>query len=212
VGSRYAHARKTAQVTPALQTKTAFCAAAPRLQLLNRPSPALPRWAKFSFAPLGLSARNSTANRSRLYSSRCSRSCFLLHDQVRTANIARIARVANLNFGSLSVVHAKAASTAYTPKATNNRFIPHQHSPIRKAGAQGRIRTSVARKERQIYSLLPLTTRPPVHIPPTPTSALRLRSGQATVAPVKAAVRPSMGPPMLESRIAGPGIASPSTP
>jgi hypothetical protein len=29
-------------------------------------------------------------------------------------------------------------------------------------GAQGRIRTSVARKERQIYSLLPLTTRPPV--------------------------------------------------
>ncbi len=31
-------------------------------------------------------------------------------------------------------------------------------------GAQGRIRTSVARKERQIYSLLPLTTRPPVPI------------------------------------------------
>ena len=27
---------------------------------------------------------------------------------------------------------------------------------------QGRIRTSVARKERQIYSLLPLTARPPV--------------------------------------------------
>ena len=31
------------------------------------------------------------------------------------------------------------------------------------SGAQGRIRTSVARKERQIYSLLPLTARPPVH-------------------------------------------------
>src|SRR5262249_40501884 len=31
-----------------------------------------------------------------------------------------------------------------------------------RTGAQGRIRTSVARKERQIYSLLPLTTRPPV--------------------------------------------------
>ena len=29
-------------------------------------------------------------------------------------------------------------------------------------GAQGRIRTSVARKERQIYSLPPLTARPPV--------------------------------------------------
>ena len=36
----------------------------------------------------------------------------------------------------------------------------------RKTGAQGRIRTSVARKERQIYSLLPLTTRPPVHSHP----------------------------------------------
>jgi hypothetical protein len=35
-----------------------------------------------------------------------------------------------------------------------------------KHGAQGRIRTSVARKERQIYSLLPLTTRPPVQNPP----------------------------------------------
>ena len=34
--------------------------------------------------------------------------------------------------------------------------------PNRNNGAQGRIRTSVARKERQIYSLLPLTTRPPV--------------------------------------------------
>ncbi len=31
-------------------------------------------------------------------------------------------------------------------------------------GGQGRIRTPVARKERQIYSLLPLPTRPPVRI------------------------------------------------
>ena len=31
-----------------------------------------------------------------------------------------------------------------------------------KAGGQGRIRTSVARKGRQIYSLLPLAARPPV--------------------------------------------------
>ena len=31
---------------------------------------------------------------------------------------------------------------------------------------QGRIRTSVARKERQIYSLLPLTARPPVRTMP----------------------------------------------
>ena len=33
-------------------------------------------------------------------------------------------------------------------------------------GGQGRIRTPVARKERQVYSLLPLTTRPPVHFSP----------------------------------------------
>src|SRR5581483_6066734 len=42
-------------------------------------------------------------------------------------------------------------------------------------GAQGRIRTSVARKERQIYSLLPLTTRPPVRIPDTPGSHIVAR-------------------------------------
>ncbi len=33
-----------------------------------------------------------------------------------------------------------------------------------KPGGQGRIRTSVAHRERQIYSLLPLTTRPPVPV------------------------------------------------
>ena len=40
-----------------------------------------------------------------------------------------------------------------------------------KDGGQGRIRTSVARKERQIYSLLPLTTRPPVRFAQTPAIA-----------------------------------------
>ena len=91
------------------------------------------------------------------------------------ANIAKIASVANRNFGSLSVLHAKAASTAYKPKAHHNRFIPHltlavpplKTFSIRETGAQGRIRTSVARKERQIYSLLPLTARPPVPIRPS---------------------------------------------
>ena len=39
----------------------------------------------------------------------------------------------------------------------------HRYPAARMSGAQGRIRTSVARKERQIYSLLPLTARPPVH-------------------------------------------------
>ena len=32
-----------------------------------------------------------------------------------------------------------------------------------KTGGRGRIRTSVARKGRQVYSLLPLAARPPVH-------------------------------------------------
>ena len=74
------------------------------------------------------------------------------------ANIARTANVASLNFWSAIVIAARIASTAYTPKANHNRFMQ-----LRIPGAQGRIRTSVARKERQIYSLLPLTTRPPVH-------------------------------------------------
>ncbi len=55
--------------------------------------------------------------------SRCSFSSFLLHDHVRIANIAKIANVANLNFGSPNVVQAKAAKTAYTPIATKNLFI-----------------------------------------------------------------------------------------
>ncbi len=33
---------------------------------------------------------------------------------------------------------------------------------MRESGGRGRIRTSVARKERQIYSLLVLATHPPV--------------------------------------------------
>ena len=36
----------------------------------------------------------------------------------------------------------------------------HTPSPMLPTGGERRIRTSVARKERQIYSLLPLTTRP----------------------------------------------------
>jgi hypothetical protein len=40
--------------------------------------------------------------------------------------------------------------------------ISRKHSLVRDAGGRGRIRTSVARKERQIYSLLVLATHPPV--------------------------------------------------
>ena len=46
---------------------------------------------------------------------------------------------------------------------------PESQSP--NFGGQGRIRTSVARKERQIYSLLPLAARPPVRTRNTPTQS-----------------------------------------
>jgi hypothetical protein len=45
------------------------------------------------------------------------------------------------------------------------------------SGGRGRIRTSVARKERQIYSLLPLAARPPVRTRNTPTQA-RIINGE----------------------------------
>ncbi len=47
------------------------------------------------------------------------------------------------------------ASTVVNPKSKIQN-----HKSTR--GGQGRIRTPVARKERQVYSLLPLTARPPV--------------------------------------------------
>ena len=68
---------------------------------------------------------------------------------------------------SVSVAHDTAAST------TNKRIAVEKRITI-KPGGQGRIRTSVARKERQIYSLLPLTTRPPVR-PRRTASDLRHR-------------------------------------
>jgi hypothetical protein len=44
---------------------------------------------------------------------------------------------------------------------SSNRFAPVSSTrPATSIGGERRIRTSVARKERQIYSLLPLTTRP----------------------------------------------------
>ena len=44
------------------------------------------------------------------------------------------------------------------------------------AGGRGRIRTSVARKGRQVYSLLPLAARPPVHELRTTESRFRSRT------------------------------------
>ena len=61
--------------------------------------------------------------------------------------------------GSQFTVPSAPASTVHSPL---RQLIPDPLKPDPCNGAQGRIRTSVARKERQIYSLLPLTARPPV--------------------------------------------------
>src|SRR5690348_18504380 len=45
---------------------------------------------------------------------------------------------------------------------TAQRLAAHIFAPSYGNGGRGRIRTSVARKERQIYSLLVLATHPPV--------------------------------------------------
>src|ERR1700722_16141626 len=54
-----------------------------------------------------------------------------------------------------------------------------------KTGGRGRIRTSVARKERQIYSLLVLATHPPVP---------QNHSGRWLVPPAKHLSRPQRAP------------------
>jgi hypothetical protein len=119
--------------------------------------------------------------------------------QVLTANIANMARVTSRIRWSLSVVHDKTPKTAYATNPSNKRFttaiqlapeFPHFRSGFRlrapaaltpakrlNTGAQGRIRTSVPRKEEQIYSLPALTTHPPVRCRLLPRPRQRLRKG-----------------------------------
>ena len=54
--------------------------------------------------------------------------------------------------------------TQFGISAAGSRFAHARKTP--QTGAQGRIRTSVPRKEEQIYSLSALTTHPPVRKPP----------------------------------------------
>ena len=94
--------------------------------------------------------------------------------QVFTANIARMANVTRRILGSLMVVHVRIPSTTNAASPAIKRFTARTRFPnwarsahVRKthqSGAQGRIRTSVPRKEEQIYSLPALTTHPPVQI------------------------------------------------
>jgi hypothetical protein len=82
-------------------------------------------------------------------------------------NQTRIARTAydasaTQNFRSLSEPVLPNSSVMRSRAAPRPEFCIKRNLTLQKPGAQGRIRTSVARKERQIYSLLPLTARPPV--------------------------------------------------
>ena len=56
----------------------------------------------------------------------------------------------------------KPISEGRPAQVLNSQRAPNPQSKFFGRGGQGRIRTPVARKERQIYSLLPLATRPPV--------------------------------------------------
>ncbi len=82
-----------------------------------------------------------------------------------TANIARMPSVTRRIRWSLIVIHDNSARTAYAASAMARRFTRNRFTRQRSfedPGAQGRIRTSVPRKEEQIYSLPALTTHPPV--------------------------------------------------
>ena len=65
-------------------------------------------------------------------------------------------------FGSYDSLQAQQTGLfPILPEALSQETMGWRLGP--KTGGQGRIRTSVARKGRQVYSLLPLATRPPVH-------------------------------------------------
>jgi hypothetical protein len=86
---------------------------------------------------------------------------------MRRANPPRSTITSHRSCPGSIVSQATSPTTTKTSNATAFRCGPTSKftGKNRKVcGAQGRIRTSVARKERQIYSLLPLTARPPVHV------------------------------------------------
>jgi hypothetical protein len=63
---------------------------------------------------------------------------------------------------SLSDFQAAAQSLKAFVSFASAGFLIRTSPAVRSDGGRGRIRTSVARKERQIYSLLVLATHPPV--------------------------------------------------
>jgi hypothetical protein len=101
--------------------------------------------------------------------------------QVFSANIASTATVAKRIRWSLIVFQDKIPKATYAANAMTKRFTrslaslgisaagsrcAHARKAPQIPGAQGRIRTFVPRKEGQIYSLLALTTHPPVQKTP----------------------------------------------
>jgi hypothetical protein len=73
-------------------------------------------------------------------------------------------------------------------KPTTLRSTFRTSSAMRSGGGRGRIRTSVARKERQIYSLLVLATHPPVR---TGESQLNFCGLHASLAAFTIKVKPA---------------------
>ena len=80
-------------------------------------------------------------------------------------------------FGSYNSLQAQQTGLfPILPEALSQETMGWRLGP--KTGGQGRIRTSVARKGRQVYSLLPLATRPPVHCcHPRKRESLTCRTG-----------------------------------
>ena len=88
-----------------------------------------------------------------------------------------------LTLASSSVLHARTPSRRYTANAMDKRLNPNLWC----TGEDSNLRSS---GERQIYSLLPLTTRPPVRITGfartrNPFQGCNLQASQPFVAPVQ---------------------------
>ena len=93
---------------------------------------------------------------------------------------------------------------------SNNPFAPVSATmPATSNGGERRIRTSVARKERQIYSLLPLTTRPSLRLKNKISSSFKLMafwSWRRDLNPRPADYKSAALPTELRQPVGNPGI------
>src|SRR5262249_10625428 len=84
----------------------------------------------------------------------------------RSSNIVNVIATRSTYAIALRLIATTAQPTAHRSRPGIARSLPVDHftsvQTTLRTGGRGRIRTSVARKERQIYSLLVLATHPPV--------------------------------------------------